>query len=550
MKLFISLRLFALTLLCISTWVSQSAIAKVAPAAAQRNQALGTAQPSTYFGEWIYKKDSLITPELTNLATQDCLRTSQEYFDTFAYDKAKAVVDAMEAHYQRHSATTSQDKALGSLTRLLVELRDLPTPKAKGANAKYQKDCETLVSDFFKAEHTTFDVLYDGRINPKPVKALEQRGLLMSGLTDSGLVTQICKLEGYYSTSEEPKLWKLFSLTRALSNMLTQEADDAAFVAALEANANLIAPIRALDKYSAVAGRPNGPTLSMTAAERTAVGARTTGTAIGSKATSAMSFFTTGWRANLQELLLTRPYNATVPFLLLRVDEILASVEQTALEVAGKSASQSEHGMAAVFGSLGEKGDVLGSATQSYRRNAALAWLALNAETNVRQNELLGDVAAPIRPAPTTKVLGSKQYGEILKSISAAKAAYLTLVPAQELTNGCVSKIETMVQKASKIPVGKIEDLTAQEIEDALTGAIFPPVVVNIGGEINDAQDGKFNLHLGMGNGRTYKAVVSGSKTPWTVWTPTAFSLHLPGVMTTAEWSGVVDQYEKMAPTK
>lgn len=525
--------------------------AKVTPAAGQRDQVFGTDQKREAFSDWLMRPESLVTPEAANLAAQACMRATQESLDVFAYREAQAIVDSMENFFR--SARVGNDpylRGLQAVSGFLGQLRDLETTASDGGRAQYQSDCERVAGDFLKANPDAFEVLYYGRIHPKSTPAMVERGIRLAGIDVGALKEQICKMEGYYSVSNKPELWKLFSITRTLSNMLPKEDESDQFVEALEVNADLLPHIRKLDEYSSVAGKINGPTFSQTPEEREKMGPRTTGVGFGNGATSAMAFFTTGWRETLQDLILTRPYSPKVPFQLLRGDEIFKATEKTAKEIAGKSASQTEVGIGLVHASLNDKSPSYGANTEKYRRTAGMAWLALNAETNVRQNEKLGGVGAGIEPEPPGQVFGNPtQYQQVAKSIAAAKTAYLSLVPATEFGRwSCLTNVTDFATAAAKVPAGQVGKVDPKLIR-GIKNIRFPSILVDLGTEVSDQEDGVFKLHLGTSPGRVFPAKVAGSNASYTVWTPAAFSLHLSKTTSTGDWMSMVQNYDKLPPT-
>ena len=130
-----------------------------------------------------------------------------------------------------------------------------------------------------------------------------------------------------------------------MSNVLPAERDNEAFTKAVLAAPEVAKLIGTLNQYSAVAGKYNGPSIGMTAEELRTAPSRMTGPALGSKATALMAFFTTGWRENLQKLVIDRPYPAQ-PFQLITAEETLRSVEKTFTDRgAGAQHSQTEVGM-------------------------------------------------------------------------------------------------------------------------------------------------------------------------------------------------------------
>lgn len=566
---------------------------------------LGTEWKQTSFSNWVSRDNALITPEASNLALQYCLRTTQEELDGTAYDRvAVPMVRDMQAAF-KGNLRTSTEKGLAELTKLLVAIQGI---KVKGEYPNpydYIPACEKVVKDNLGKVKDLW-ALYEGRMNPKDAKnlpaeiqerlaKLRERGVRVSPLKPDSLVEQICKLEGYYSTSNDSRLWRLFSTTRAMANVLRHEENNAEFETVLKANPKIARNIGLLDRYSAVAGRPNGASAGMTDAEaalaRTATPVRLTGPALGSNSTALMAFFTTAWREKLQDHVIQPDYPRK-PFQLISADQVLKASKLTSDEIPTRGAdswpvSQTEQGMSVVWGNIlawhtrlgGDRvNPVYGNVTQAYKNTAALAWIALNAETNIRQNEKIAGLERTSVPQdePTTRnVFGDEAaYRGLLKEIAAARVAYRVIdTDGKLVAKTCLSPVEQFVNAAAEASKGKDGRVIQLDSRDtAVFGKVsmkkafeFKPVIADIGTELKGDNEGfrssdaalkefdgqtDFNLHLATGYWREVPVkVYDGGRSPreFIAGTPSAFVVHFKKTTSTADWQKVVYTHDKSA---
>lgn len=561
---------------------------------------LGTEWKQSSFKDWVTRENALITPEASNLALQYCLRTTQEKLDGTAYDKvAVPMVRDMQSALLRGSLNTSTEKGLAELTKLLVAIQAIKVKGEYPDPYEYIPACEKVVKANLDSARDLW-ALYEGRMNPKDAKNLPEdvrkrlellraRGVRVSPLKADTLVQQICQLEGYYSTSNDSRLWKLFSTTRAMANVLRHEENNAEFEAVMKANAKIARNIGLLDRYSAVAGRPNGASAGMTEAEvalaKKATPVRLTGPALGSTSTALMAFFTTAWREKLQDHVIQPDYPRK-PFQLISADQVLKASKLTAEEIPTRGAdswpvSQTEQGMAVVWGSiLGWHSPevrpipVYGQNTLAYKNAAALAWIALNAETNIRQNEKVAGIertSLPQNEFSTRYVFADvSSYQGILKEIEAAQVAYRVIDTTGKLVaKTCldpVQKFAAAAAAASKDKDGQVLQLDARDTAVFAKGSFgesfeFKPVIADIGTELKGDPEGlrtsdaslkefdgqtDFNLHLATGYWREVPVTVrDGHATRELIaGTPSAYVVHFKKTTSTADWQKVVYKYD------
>ncbi len=211
------------------------AIARAGVAAVEGKveEKLGVNWEMSSFKTWVEKDNALITPEVANLTTQYCLRTTQAKLDEIAYDKlAVPLVDALKTAVAK--STTLSGKGLKSLAELLHRIQTLPIRQGAGPK-EYIAACNKLVQAELVTRTNDLKAIYQGRLTPRmaenappelkaKLQELEKRGIKVAPLTFPGLQKQICLLEGYYSLSHDPRLWKLFSTTRAMANVLPAAA--------------------------------------------------------------------------------------------------------------------------------------------------------------------------------------------------------------------------------------------------------------------------------------------------------------------------------------
>jgi hypothetical protein len=333
-----------------------------------------------------------------------------------------------------------------------------------------------------------------------------------------------------------------------MGNVLPLEKDDEKFVRTVVAAPEVVKIINQIDIYSSVAGKYNGPSIGMSKEEAKAAPARLTGPALGSKATALMAFFTTGWREQLQKLTMERPYPAE-PFELLSAEEVLRSVKATHDDrTIGAQKSQTERGMdllwtqIAPFYANADQGDAYGDVTEDYRKAYALGWLALNAETNIRQNEKLPGVTATAAPRPIMPFIfgNPSAYAEIAKELVLARRAYKAI--GSDKGSRCLERAELFTAAAAKLKDGEVGKVDKKALA-FIDGVKIVPVLADIGMEVKDKEDGIFRLHLGLGYGHTLEATI-GDET-YQLWTPSAMVLHLDEIQTTADWQdGLVDEYD------
>lgn len=538
-----------------------------------KTETWGTQWPASDFKHWVTKRDALVTPEISHLAVQACLRQSQEQLDVYAYDVAKRLLGEMWRGYRRAEArpeTRAYDIGLDTLTRLMMDIDAI----AAGNARDYRSQCEALVNNRFAdgTARAELSPLFQGRMAPRlspdlppairaQLEKLAARGIRVAPLRWEDLRDQICTLEGYYSTSRRPELWKLFSLTRVMANVLPDPGENALFEKAALRAAQVPPLVRQLNEYSSVAGKYNGGSIGMTREELRDAPVRLTGPALGSRATSLMAFFTTAWRERLQRHVIDQNYPVE-PFRLISADNALEYANQLETETRA-TPSQTELGMLSVWervlpffreGSRPEARGEYGTETAKFKKTASLAWLALNAETNIRQNEKIGGIEATSAPAngPTTAVYGTASaFERIAAELDAAVRAYRNIDPASHHTPSCVAQLRAYHVAAARA-VGNEPRLAhvAKHEADVLLWTKFEPVIADIGMEVNDTEgtqpEGKFRLHLAIGYGHEVPATVKGES--HTLWTPSAMVLHLNKIVSTAEWqSSGVAHYDPLA---
>lgn len=521
-----------------------SGFAKVVPSEGQRNEKFGAAWERVDLKTWLTRGDSVVTPELTNLAVQACLRSQQESFDV----EASTLVMGMGKTFATQLSNTraTYEKGLSVLGALMHRLENIQAESA----TDYSSKCDLVVKEEFAARGEYLTPLYHGRFFPKTLPEFGKAGIQIAPLTWEGLREQICKLEGYYSTSQRPELWKFFAITRAMGNVLPSEESDGEFVAVLANFPDLRERIVKLSAYSSVAGKVNGPAIGYDVEN---VAPRLTGPGMGSKATSMLAFFTTGWRERIQKLVLERPYPEQA-FELLRSDELVNAIKVMRPTYCGSERcsdlkSASELGMTSLWYALSPVLWAIRTESGSaytYLKTSALAWLAVNAEANIRVNEKISGVkAAAIEPdAITDLVYGApNSYREITLSIAAAQKAYAVIDPSGQKASPCLSELKTYTEAAAKVQDGSVGRVTGASREQ-LAHVQLEPVIADIGLEVDDSQDGAFKLHLATGGGRATPMTIQGSQFSW--WTPSAHILHLPGAVSTAQWRNkMVDEFDR-----
>jgi hypothetical protein len=197
---------------------------------------------------------------------------------------------------------------------------------------------------------------------------------------------------------------------------------------------------------------------------------------------------------------------------------------------------------------------------RKYLETANLGWLALNAETNIRQNEKLGGVSTTSMPSDkpaTTYVLADEaSYSGILNQINAALSAYGIVDPSQKaLANSCVPKVHEFAKRAvaaSKGKYGKVVQLNANDTKvftqhQYKSAFEFSPVIADIGTEVVDdvgiRGQKTFKLHLATGNWRETKVTID--KKEYLLGTPSSFVLHFAQTTSTSDWKKVVKNYDK-----
>lgn len=533
----------------------------------------GTQYNVSSFKEWAEKENALFTPESTNLATQHCFRTSQEQLDGIAYDRIALplVSDMKKNFFERPTVKlTAVGGGLAKLANLLQTIKDLNV--LHKSPDEYVTACSETTKKFLDS-NPMIEVLYEGRFKPeqapnisKDLKAkldkLTKNGAKVVPLNKDGLIEQICKLEGYYSTSYDQRLWKFFSITRAMLNVLPTHKNNAEFESlTLPVASN----IRKLDQYSSVAGKSNGLSIGMNEKERKYTQAvmpvRLTGVALGSNASAMMSFFTTAWREKLQDAIISQDY-PNKPFELLDAKLILNAVNKTHEEVsemyrtAVREPSQTELGMSMVSRSLATRPLL----DRKYLEAANLSWLALNAETNIRQNEKLGGVSTTSmpqdKPATTYVLADEAAYSGILAQINAALSAYGVVDPSQKaLVNSCVPKVYEFTKRAKDASKGKYGKVVQLNVNDTKVftqhqykkAFEFSPVIADIGTEVVDDVGIKgqktFKLHLATGNWRETKVTLDNKE--YLLGTPSSFVLHLAQTTSTFDWKKMVNNYDR-----
>lgn len=533
-------------------------------------EVLGNQWAQTSYSSWLKSDGALITPESTNLAIQGCFRKAQEETDPAAYALTKALVKEMDATYK--DAQGKYDRALASVTELLKRIDAIK----ELSQSEFISACKTVVKGALgdKALMENLAVAFEGRLNPdfealpdlpKQVQdviiKLAKKGLKPAPLKVDGMPDHFCELEGYYSTSLDESLWKFFALTRVMGSVLPSTAGHADFMTAAQKSDKVVDLVSKLNRYSSVAGKYNGPTLGMGANELEATGPRLTGVALGSNTTSFMAYFTTAWREKIQMLVLDQDQYPEKPFRLLSANDFLTALKAELVEKLpkGNFFSQTHLGMASAASSLEHDRNAYGDSTTLYRRAAVLAWLALNAETNIRVNEKITGISLAAAPQPNYKasLYGSKaDYTLLADSIKAAVRAYAEVDKKGELTPWCVKNVAAFTEAAQKLL--KEDTDTVVPLQSEQTGLLdhgieLNPVIAHLGLEIDDqvgnAPAGSIQLHIATGRGRKVPGVVDGKS--YSLFTPSAIVLHSEKQMTTAGWydkntgKGSVTQYDK-----
>jgi len=573
-----------------SRWVIAGMLASslcFAKVSGKRVEKLGVEWMPTEFKNWVTRDNAVITPEISNLAVQYCLRTTQEALDGGAYESvAVKLVSAMDKQFLgKDAGKTDIDRSLAGVTRLLKAIGAINVKGGYGKAAEYQKVCQkTLATELARKENDRLLDAYEGRMNPDPIRdlpkgvsakleKLAKQGVALSKLTVDGLTEQVCKLEGYYSTSSDPRLWKFFSTTRVMANVLPKAANNSEFVKIVYESPEVVELIKVLNEYSSVAGRSNGPSVGMDRAALLNPGdnqIRLTGPALGSRSAALMAFYTTAWREQLQDHVIQENYPRK-PFQLISAEQVLVASDRTYREVSlavkadGRHPSQTEFGMSSVWRSLVAYHSPnvrpafnYGDHTATFMDTSSLAWLALNAETNVRQNEKIAALerSLAVRPkAATTKIFANDSaYAMILDEIQAAEAAYKWVDPSgAQVKTTCVPGIKAFNEAAVAASKGKNHQVV--EVDAGLTSIFlksgnayeFKPVIVDIGGEVLGDPEGledqhDFKLHLATGQWRMVPAKIAGKD--YVLGTPSAFVIHLPKTTSTAEWQGMVRKYD------
>lgn len=557
--------------LAVSFWILLSSVS-LANVSGKKLETLGTGWTQMPYAAWVTSPDALVTPEVVRLATQSCLRDAQEALDVPAYSVLSALLAEMRERFRPETAsepTLRVDLALARLTDLVSRL---DTIQARGPD-EYRTRCEAAVTATWNDDRARRELapLYLGRMAPalapelpaaiaEKLAALAKKGFRPAPLTWEGLRHEICALEGYYGTSDKPEHWKLFSTTRALAEVLPDPGDERSLVAAVRRAPAVVQALEKLDRYGAVAGRPNGASLGSPKAPPSV---RLTGTALGTTAPALLASFTTSWRESLQRRVIEQNYPEQ-PFALLSSDVVLAGIEGTFLDVAeARAISQSEWGIAGLwdslfpwYGPLHSPGELLryGELTAPYVRATSIAWLAANAEANLRQNEkltgiektsgALGDV--------TTLVTGAAfQFTRIETEIEAALESYRAVDADLAHVPPCVSGLKTLAARASDaLESQRIARLPEATLRPLLASRIAP-VVADIGMEVRDeagdAPEGLFRLQLASGRGRALPVTLGGHR--YVLWTPSAMVLHADRALTTTAWqTELLEKIDPVAP--
>ncbi len=203
-----------------------------------------------------------------------------------------------------------------------------------------------------------------------------------------------------------------------------------------------------------------------------------------------------------------------------------------------------------------------------------MAWLALNAETNIRQNEKIAGLERTSLPSDqrvTQNVFAdSSAYGAMVREIDAALSAYRHIDQDGSLVeNTCVMPVRKFAEAAHA--ASKAKDNSVVQLEKAETAVFgkvefkkafeFKPVIADIGSEVLDDPEGfqgetqfeefkgqkNFKLHLATGYFRQVPITIGigTRKKLYLIGTPSAFVIHFAGTTSTAEWQqGLVERYD------
>ena len=139
----------------------------------ERVEIFGSQWRLSSFSHWASRSDALITPEVSSLAIQSCLRDGQRSIDIAAYSVTKRLLGEMRRSFVREkaqSATLAYDVGLDRLTQILLKLDSLPATSA----ADYSRKCEEAMTQDLRDRGTRTELapLFRGRMEPKISAAL------------------------------------------------------------------------------------------------------------------------------------------------------------------------------------------------------------------------------------------------------------------------------------------------------------------------------------------------------------------------------------------
>ena len=183
-----------------------------------------------------------------------------------------------------------------------------------------------------------------------------------------------------------------------------------------------------------------------------------------------------------------------------------------------------------------------GESSRLYAQTSALAWLAMNAEANIRQNEKITGYERGMSTSPqiTTAVYGTEaRFTALVAEIDSALATYRNVDPAGTRTPACVGMLRGLNAAAAHALGAEpaLARLSSSDVE-GLRLVTIEPIIADIGLEVNDTigdqPGGVFRLHLATGAGRAVPITVEGNA--YTAWAPSAMVLHLDKTVTTSEW--------------
>jgi len=524
-----------------------------------RTEVFGTQTPAVDFTSWLGHSEALLTPESIQLATQACLRKTQQSTDEKAYPLAHQITLSLGNHFgdTSNQARSSFATALSKLATLLKMVDDLGTNREASTPDGYRKVCRNQLQSFFTRERSGLAILYQGRMQPKPDPKLARRGLEVMPLTWEGLTSQTCDLEGYYTDPRHPELWRFFSLTRLMQNILPSESQDEAFQREFANTPELVESLTRLNRYAGVAGKINGPAIGMTSGVGSGIGLRLTGPAAGSRATSLLATYTTAWREQLQWLTLNQNYPEN-PFALISSGQILQSL--SALDPTIKTnqiqrLSSTEIGMWLWREMLAASSDSAGTPrptpsdygpqSQSYRATAALAWLALNAESNLRANEKLPGVRYGSEQESTNLVFGNPTAYELIREeLDTARTQFALVDFEVQSSQSCLRDLTVLTEQAKKIPVREVGTV-ASELTAGLSSLAINPVYADIGLEVEDGDAGTFRLALATGYGHITLIPLNGKT--YELWSPSAMVAHRPTLVNSRDWKrNQVTKYDRL----